>query len=327
MAGHGLGVGHLSHDPPAAGLGLALGDPGVLDTGVEQGNGVTHEDVRTRAQRGEHGIGAGIDFQHLLARGRGMGHENRLGVGCARVDQVGATAVEKACIGHQLVQRGLEVGHVKADEHDADHLAGFVLDRVVVRHVGPAEQNGAAGVGLALEHQGMRRVGAYQQRAHGAFAVFLFQRGADALEVIALAHEDGRHAAVDAVEGIDLGEIVVEQHAPALEHAGLFVEFELLAEFLAERLESAVGHQTGGGVEGVDRTGHGRGLVTRPLHHAVARGRLGHQGHGAADQRKHGGEHDHGQQSHAARHGGLSVGAWFHRGCLLVWVRTACGAY
>ena len=138
---HGFGVRHLRDDPPATCCRLAFADPGMADVGVEQGRGLAHESPGRFAQGGEHGVGTGVDIEHLLAHRRGMRDKHRIDVARARVNDVGAAGLEKAGFGHQLVQRGLEVGDVKANEKNADHLAGFIAQRLVVRHVGLAEQH------------------------------------------------------------------------------------------------------------------------------------------------------------------------------------------
>ena len=50
-----------------------------------------------------------------------------------------------------------------------------------------------------------------QGSANRPFAIFLFQRGDDAVEVIAVAHENGRHGAGLRGKGIDQGKVVVEK--------------------------------------------------------------------------------------------------------------------
>ena len=124
------GLGHLGHHPPGTGLGLPLHCPGLADGGVVQGSRFHHEGFLAGTQLFQESGGARVHFQHLLARGRGVRDEDRLGVGLARVDHIGAAAVEEARIAAKALLTRFDLAD-KADQYP-DRLSGGQQQRVAI---------------------------------------------------------------------------------------------------------------------------------------------------------------------------------------------------
>lgn len=72
--------------------------------------------------------------------------------------------------------QGPLLAHVDADVQRATHVAGSVLDRVVLGQILSAEQRCIPDVGLTLQQQRITRVRAAQKGAEGSLAVLLLDR-------------------------------------------------------------------------------------------------------------------------------------------------------
>ncbi|EDT00259.1 putative endonuclease/exonuclease/phosphatase family protein [Burkholderia ambifaria IOP40-10] len=108
----------------------------------------------------------------------------------------------------------LELGaDVETDEQRADHAAGCVGHRLVLRDVRPAEQLREARVAAAGDERRIRGAGAVELRADGACAVLLLQRCRDAHEIVAVAREDRRDRAAFLQELVGNRVIEVERLA------------------------------------------------------------------------------------------------------------------
>ena len=90
----------------------------------------------------------------------------------------------------------LEFGaDVEADEQRADHAAGRIGHRLVLRDVRPAEQLREARVAAPGDERCVRGPGTVEPGADGTRAVLLLQRRRDAHEIVAVAREDRRDRA------------------------------------------------------------------------------------------------------------------------------------
>ncbi|MCY1411858.1 hypothetical protein D9M71_272530 [compost metagenome] len=105
----------------------------------------------------------------------------------------------------------MRIGVVEADEQHRNHPPAAVTHRGVLGHVIALEQVRPANIGLTGQQAGVGRMLAVEQRADGAAAVLLGQRGADTDKVFTAAHEQGGDARGHLAEIIHLAKVVVEQ--------------------------------------------------------------------------------------------------------------------
>src|SRR5678816_3317759 len=91
--------------------------------------------------------------------------------------------------------QGPLLAHVDADVQRANHVAGSILERVVLGQILSAEQRCIPDVGLTLQQPRITRVRAAQKGAEGSLAVLLPYRSGNSDKVFAAPGEDRRRDA------------------------------------------------------------------------------------------------------------------------------------
>ncbi len=198
--------------------------------------------------------------QHLALVGARLAVNDEIAAGLA--DAVRADLV--------LEQRQFGA-HVHAHVQRADHLAGGVAHRLVLAHVGHAEQPRQPAERLARHQRLVARVGTVEQRADGPFAALFLERGGHAHEIVAGAGEHGGDGAAGAgKELVGDGEVEVHHRVAALEgRRGLAGHLHGLRRVHAVRTghrvreggQEAIGLGAHGAVEQGDHVAHGGFLV------------------------------------------------------------------
>ncbi len=194
----------------------------------------------------------------------------------------------------------LELGaDVEADEQRADHAAGRVGHRLVLRDVRPAEQLREARVAAPGDERRIRGAGAVELGADRARAVLLLQRGRDTHEIVAVAREDRRDRAAFLQELVGDRVVEVERlaareqgrrgHAADIDGARR-VEREIGRQETREQRHRAVGFGGQRLVEQVDHRADRLLLVVDPLMRFIGELLAGEMGEGPREHGKQQGD-------------------------------------
>ncbi len=214
-----------------------------------------------------------LGIQQVLAFAARVAVDQHLALVGARLavdDEVAAGLADAVRADLVLEQRQFRA-HVHAHVQGADHLARGIAHRLVLAHVGHAEQPCQPAERLARHQRPVARMGAVEQRADGALAVLFLERGGHAHEIVAGAGEHGGDGAAGAGEElVGDGEIEVHRRVAAPEggrglaghrHGLRRVHAVRAGRRVREGGQEAVGLGAHGAVEQGDHVAHGGFLV------------------------------------------------------------------